>query len=89
MPTVWKHQQKLFDSTSISCVIDDSLFTFTTCSSPFVMTSFEFISSLDNGSEYDYVQTTAGGLPKSRTSATQTVATGHLYQVYGTCGDVV
>jgi hypothetical protein len=48
-----------------------------------------FISSLDNGSEYDYVQTTAGGLPKSRTSATQTVATGHLYQVYGTCGDVV
>ena len=46
------------------------------------------IFSNDNGSNYDYVQTTAGGLPKSRTSATQTVTVGHLYQVYGYCGDL-
>jgi hypothetical protein len=46
------------------------------------------IISNDNGSTYDDVNTTAGALPKSRTSATQTVVTAHLYQVYGYCGDL-
>jgi hypothetical protein len=46
------------------------------------------IVSNDNGSTYDDVNTTAGALPKSRTSATQTVVVGHLYQVYGYCGDL-
>lgn len=46
------------------------------------------IISNDNGTPYDTVNTSAGALPKSRTSATQTVVTAHLYQVYGYCGDL-
>jgi len=76
-------------STAISMAPSDTFYTIITHSARDTTTQRGEITSVDDSTPYEVVQTTAGALPKTRTSGTTTVVAGHLYQIYGHCGDPI
>jgi hypothetical protein len=75
------------ESTAISMAPSDTFYTIITHSARDTTTQRGEITSVDTSTPYEVVQTTAGALPKTRTSGTTTVVAGHLYQIYGHCGN--